>query len=283
MNDASESLCLVFTDLDGSLLDHHNYSYRDALPQLDALERLGIPVIPATSKTRSEIGQLREELGNRHPFITENGAAVLVPVGYFAEQPAGTLERDGFWIMEFSPPRSHWLDLLGEINSSFPGEFDYFYQAGTAGISRMTGLPADKAEQANQREYSEPVLWLGSEQRKLEFTAALRARGASVQQGGRFLAVAGDCDKGRALAWLRGAYLQATPGRPCHELAVGDSGNDCAMLEVAETALLVRSPAHDFPALKRTDGVIYSREFGPAGWAEGVSHWLLQLRQYSQA
>ncbi len=36
MTDASESLCLVFTDLNGSLLDHHNYSYRDALPQLDA-------------------------------------------------------------------------------------------------------------------------------------------------------------------------------------------------------------------------------------------------------
>lgn len=43
---------LVFTDLDGSLLDHHNYSYVNALPQLASLEQLGIPVIPATSKTR---------------------------------------------------------------------------------------------------------------------------------------------------------------------------------------------------------------------------------------
>ena len=46
---------LVFTDLDGSLLDHNTYSYLDARPQLYALERLGIPLIPATSKTRVEI------------------------------------------------------------------------------------------------------------------------------------------------------------------------------------------------------------------------------------
>ena len=35
--------------------------------------------------------------------------------------------------------------------------------------------------------------------------------------------------------------MQATPGRPCHELAVGDSGNDCAMLEAAETLYLKAS------------------------------------------
>jgi mannosyl-3-phosphoglycerate phosphatase family protein len=276
MSGSTEALRLVFTDLDGSLLDHHDYSYRDALPLLRTLERLAIPVIPATSKTRSEISQLREELANEHPFITENGAAVLIPVDYFAEQPAATIERDGFWVREFSSPRKRWLDLLNGMKSRFDGEFDYFFQAGTAGISRMTGLPADKAARANQREYSEPVLWLGSPQRKLEFMAALESQGASVQQGGRFLAVSGDCDKGRALVWLRGAYLQATPGRPCHELAVGDSGNDCAMLEAAETALLVRSPVHDFPALERTSGVIYSRDYGPAGWAEGVARWLQQ-------
>lgn len=127
MTGPGEALRLVFTDLDGSLLDHHNYSYRDALPQLRALERLQIPVIPATSKTRSEISQLRDELANEHPFITENGAAVLIPVGYFAERPPATLERDGFWVREFSSPRDHWIDLLDGMKRRFDGEFDYFF------------------------------------------------------------------------------------------------------------------------------------------------------------
>lgn len=284
MSTAASGVRLVFTDLDGSLLDHHTYSYADALPQVYALERLGIPLVPASSKTRAEIMPLREELGNDHPFISENGAAVHIPLGYFGAQPPATIERDGFWVREFSRPREHWLQLLDDMMSGFGQEFDHFHRAGIAGISRMTGLPTDKAAEANKREYSEPVLWMGSEDRRGEFVAGLQARGASVLQGGRFLAVSGNCDKGRALAWLRDTYLREalglreTPGRVCHDLAIGDSGNDCAMLEAAETALLVRSPVHDFPPLSRGEGVIFSRDYGPGGWAEGVERWLCRFR-----
>jgi mannosyl-3-phosphoglycerate phosphatase family protein len=274
MTGPADTQFLVFTDLDGSLLDHHSYSYLDALPQLAVLERLGIPVIPASSKTRVEIEYLRAALSNVHPFIVENGAAVFIPVGYFDSQPDATVEREGYWVREFSAPRDKWLGILQALNSEFPGEYDYFFQAGTAGIERMTNLPEARALESNQREYSEPVQWLGDEVRKAEFVSCLRSRGASVLQGGRFLAVSGDCDKGRALAWLRRVYQLSKSGAVCHDLAIGDSGNDCAMLEAAETALLVRSPVHKFPVLQRTDGVIFSEEYGPTGWAEGVACWL---------
>jgi predicted mannosyl-3-phosphoglycerate phosphatase (HAD superfamily) len=64
------------------------------------------------------------------------------------------------------------------------------------------------------------------------------------------------------------------------DIAIGDSANDCLMLEAATTALLIRSPVHDFPPLARVDGVIRSQLPGPDGWAEGVSQWL-QLNSLS--
>jgi mannosyl-3-phosphoglycerate phosphatase family protein len=274
VSERPEAQFLVFTDLDGSLLDHHSYSYQDALPQLLNLERLGIPVIPVTSKTRVEIESLREELANGHPFIVENGAAVFIPCGYFEVQPAATKDRDGYWVREFSPPRQHWLCLLEALYSQFPDEFTHFQQAGTEGIVRMTGLSPDQARAANRREYSEPVQWLGSEQRRTQFIACLHEVGARVLQGGRFLSVSGSADKGKALTWLRAIYQEAAGGRPCRDLAVGDSPNDTAMLEAAEAALLIRTADRDWPVLKRRDGVIYSKEPGPAGWAEGVARWL---------
>ena len=82
---------LVFTDLDGSLLDHHSYSFDAARSTLERLDELGIPVIPVTSKTRAEIKQIRDALGNKHPFVAENGAAVFIPRSYFPEPPEGTL------------------------------------------------------------------------------------------------------------------------------------------------------------------------------------------------
>lgn len=278
MSVESGARLLVFTDLDGSLLDHHDYSYRDALPLLRELERAAVPVIPASSKTRAEIERLREELGNGHPFIVENGAAVFIPEGYFSERPPGTAARDGYWIRELVSDRGRWVELLEELAGEFTDEFEYFHRAGPAGIARMTGLPEARAREANQREYSEPVQWLGSEARRAEFIARLESGGATVLQGGRFLSVAGDCDKGRALVWLREVYCGHDPHRRCHDIAIGDSRNDCAMLEAAETALWVRSTAHDFPPLERREGVLHSRGYGPAGWSEGVAQWLHRYR-----
>ncbi|MFV8818315.1 HAD-IIB family hydrolase [Haliea sp. E17] len=275
MSDAGSML--VFTDMDGSLLDHHDYSFRPAQPLLRWLETAGVPVIPNTSKTRAELESLRRNLHNAHPFIVENGAAVFIPIGYFAQQPAETRTAGDFWVRELSAPRQRWLDVLAELEGEYPGEFTSFQRAGTAGVMALTGLPESSAAQANLREYSEPVSWLGDAPRREAFVEALRERGANPLQGGRFLTLAGDCDKGRALRWLRAAYLSAGYAEPVHDIAIGDSGNDIAMLETAETALVVRSPVHDFPQLERGDKTLYSTECGPSGWAEGVARWLEDL------
>ncbi|NNC55214.1 MAG: HAD hydrolase family protein, partial [Pseudomonadales bacterium] len=67
---------MVFTDLDGSLLDHHSYSYDAALPALTLLEQKNIPIIFCSSKTRAEMDRLRIDMGHAAPFIIENGAAI---------------------------------------------------------------------------------------------------------------------------------------------------------------------------------------------------------------
>ena len=106
---------LVVTDLDGSLLDHHDYSYAPALPVLQVLEEMRVPVVFASSKTRAEMLALRKELGNEHPFIVENGAAVLIPEGYFLKAPEHTELRDGYWVRELAPPRQQWAAPLAAL------------------------------------------------------------------------------------------------------------------------------------------------------------------------
>lgn len=264
---------LVFSDLDGSLLDHHNYSFKAALPMVATLERLGIPLILASSKTCAEMLELRAALGNLSPFIVENGAAVFIPRHTFPEQPADTEVRGDFWVHEMAPPRSRWLAVLATLEEEFPGEFDSFYRAGVPGIMEMTGLGEVEARTANDRSYTEPVRWLGSVKREPLFIKRLHDAGATVFKGGRFLSVSGGCDKGQALCWLRSLYTKFAGGSMV-DLAIGDSDNDRPMLEAAHSALLIRSPVHAFPSLAKADSVIRSVHYGPAGWAEGVTHWL---------
>jgi HAD superfamily hydrolase (TIGR01484 family) len=74
---------IIYTDLDGTLLDEKSYSFLDAAPALRAAQAKGIPVIFCSSKTSAEIARIRQQLEVRDPFIVENGAAIFTPTGYF--------------------------------------------------------------------------------------------------------------------------------------------------------------------------------------------------------
>ena len=269
---------IVFTDLDGSLLDHYSYSSEAARPALARLVEQSIPVVLCSSKTRVEIEQIRKLLGNTDPFIVENGAGIFVPEqwldGAFSTHAQDVVLKDGYYVHASSDTRQHWLAILDGLTAQYGGEFDTFDRMGGEGIVLLTGLSNAEAALANQREFSEPVHWLGSPERRDAFIAELESHGATVSQGGRFLGVTGVCDKGRALQWLADAMRSCLGCERVDTLAIGDSGNDVPMLEVADTALLIRSPVHEFPELARSRGVLRSRLPGPEGWNEGVMTWL---------
>lgn len=303
---------LVFTDMDGSLLDHYSYSHQPADAMLKKLEDQGIPVIANTSKTFDELIELRRSINNRHPLIAENGAVVYLPKALFAGAPAECTDFGDYWVKEFCPPRSRWQSIINSLTEEFSGEFSTFEQGGIDAIIEWTGLSEKQARLAAQRRYGEPVRWFGSDERAELFIARLRDLGASVLQGGRFIHVSGQSDKGLAMQWLAALYMKNMQSEPrVATLAIGDGPNDIAMLEVADFALIIRSPANPAPKLLRLkdretlgaipssesgsesesgprstgesqdqqdrSNVIISKAYGPEGWAEGVAAILTKL------
>lgn len=265
---------IIFTDLDGSLLDHDNYSHSPADDLLEKLEHDQIPVILTTSKTRAEVEVLRSELNNQHPFIIENGAAIYIPQDYFPSKPEGCVEMGGFWVFSFCETRQHWLSILENAKTLFPHTFSHFTAMKEEVIAQVTGLSLLQAQHANNREYGEPISWLGVDKAKQEFIQWLEQQGGHVLQGGRFLHLSGRCNKGEALAWLAEQYQQQFNNNKTADkvktIAIGDSDNDIAMMEEATLALIIRSHVHAPPKLKRQSGFFISEEFGPRGWNSGL-------------
>jgi predicted mannosyl-3-phosphoglycerate phosphatase (HAD superfamily) len=109
---------------------------------------------------------------------------------------------------------------------------------------------------------------------KQQFIEELQQAGAHILEGGRFMHVSGDCDKGRALQWLTQIFQAAEPDKTMLSLAIGDSQNDQALLEQADYALLIRSPVHPLPTVNREQNLTISTHTGPKGWAEGVNQIL---------
>ena len=66
----------IFTDLDGSLLNHNNFDFKEIKNFILNCIKNGIKIIPNTSKTKSEIQVFLNQLGQNLPFVVENGAAI---------------------------------------------------------------------------------------------------------------------------------------------------------------------------------------------------------------
>lgn len=273
---------LIFTDLDGTLLDHHTYSFDAALPTLEQLKTSHVPVIATTSKTLEEVQNIYKALKLTTPFIIENGAAIYIPVSFFPSQPADTIQQQGFWIKSFSQSREKYIAIVEQLTKEFGAFFKSFYQMSNADIAEVTGLSQENAELANQRQYGEPVLWQGDEQQKYAFISAAKSLGANVLIGGRFIHVCGACDKGKALNWLAGEYQHQFKLPVVTAIALGDSGNDNAMLEAADIAVQIKSPTHSYPAIDKSKAAfIYQTQgYGPIGWNEALN-FILDFSSYN--
>ncbi|MFC6670173.1 HAD-IIB family hydrolase [Marinobacterium aestuariivivens] len=265
---------LISTDLDGTLLDHYSYSAAAAESQLRTLQTLDIPWILNTSKTLAELEPLRQCLGHRDPFVVENGAAVYIP----AELPVATTtcpQIDGRYRRQtFGPDRSRILNALAPLSRRY--RFTGFAAMTTDSIVRLTGLAPEAAAQALQRQFTEPLVWQDSAAALDDFAAELALVGLQIQRGGRFVHVMGHCDKAAAMGWLAGRYGELW-NEPVTTLALGDGENDIGMLQQADIAVLVRSPAHPPPAVPGRADIRLTDETGPAGWSQAVKQTLTEL------
>ena len=265
---------LIFSDMDGTLLDHYSYSHSDADDTLNCLAKYTIPVIANTSKTFAEMLVLQAELNNKHPFIIENGAAVYIPNDYFPQRPTGMLQQGDFWVKSFVQKRPYWQAIIGQLRTRYYDCFKTFAQLGPKQIAELTGLSAESSYRSSQRKYSEPIIWTADAALKRKFINELRELGANVLIGGRFIHVSGHSDKGAAMQWLCQQYQTAYQDTVIKSLAVGDGQNDAAMLEQADLAILIRSPVHDLPVLSRTKGCYISDYEGPKGWSQSVEKFM---------
>ena len=265
---------IVFTDLDGTLLDHETYSFEPALPALDVLKEKNIPLVLCTSKTRAEIEPLRNQLKNIHPFISENGGALFIPKGYFCPEPETDWQDDHYLTIELGTQYNQLREVFKRMQSALPVKLKGFGDCKPDEVAELCGLSLPAAKLAMQREYDEPFIVEG----KIPFDALQEIACHSalqVTKGGRFYHLMGNNDKGKAVLLLREMY-QGDSEHP-KTVALGDSLNDLPMLQAVDYPVLVKKHdgSHD-PAVK-LDKILLARSSGPSGWCEALLELLPAL------
>lgn len=252
---------IIFSDLDGTLLDHHSYSWERARPALAKISELRIPLILCTSKTAAEVSKIHLSMNLRHPYIVENGAAIVFPEAEDCRnQNAHFLGR-------------HYSDLLPivqKIRQDGGYRFTGFYDMTASEVAAETGLTSEQSKLAKDRLSTEPLKWEDSDVALDRFKADLAKLDLRLVQGGRFYHILDSkADKGNALLWLLDYFKQNHTYKNWFSVALGDGPNDQSMLEAADLAVIIPSVSGRSPNPYNSK-ILHATEPGPCGWNRAI-------------
>ncbi len=258
---------VIFTDLDGTLLDHDTYSWAPAAPAIARIKKLGIPLIAISSKTLAELSYINSEHDLFDGLIGENGGVICL--GNQIEQPG---------------PATRTIDAARDaIRAAVAVPVQSFHTVSPAIIANATGLAIDDAARAGDRFCSDPLIWQPDDAdiataRTIAETFALK-----LVKGGRFHTLCGPTtDKGAAMARMlellaQNGVLPSTGVTP-RTIALGDSANDATMLAAADFPIQIpQKHASTTTALIKDQKLIIAPEPGPAGWNAAIQSLLDQL------
>ncbi|MEZ6041046.1 MAG: HAD-IIB family hydrolase [Planctomycetaceae bacterium] len=265
---------IVFTDLDGCLLNKHDYDWSAAAGTLQELRRRAIPVVLNSSKTVAEMRELSSELGlDGRTIISENGGVICW--GKEVPKLAGSVEVIG-------SVRRDIVRLLGTLKDRY--QFRSFEDMGLDGVMEETQLPRHRASLAMQRESTEPLIWEDTNQAREDFESVLHLHGFHLTKGGRFWHVAGDASKGTAMQKVTSEFLRqsllSSPQEILLTAAVGDSPIDQSMLDVADVPIGIPTDRGLGVRIDARRGIAATL-VGAAGWAEAVTRLLREFDEPS--
>jgi len=264
---------VVLTEPLDFFLPHGQPAERGAQEALAELERRQVPLVFVSRGTRAQVDFIRRRIGNRHPFITENGGGLFVPEGYFRQRIAGAVMIRHYHSIAFARPYGEACAALEEAANEAEAEVAGFHQMSAREVAENAGLPQRAAEMARLREFDEPFFFAGEEaaaSKRLERVA--RLRGWRVTRGKRFWHFSAGADVAAAVRRLMELYRGDRHRGRMRSVAIGSSRYDLPMLAAAGRAIVLPSPDGGYdPALEeKLPGARRAESGGIAGWNEAV-------------
>lgn len=257
---------IVFTDLDGTFLNHDNYSFSESKEAQSLLGKHKIPLIFTTSKTKIEAELLQQKVGIKEPFIVENGAALFIPKGYQNKDFSFLEAFEDYYILQLGVSYVKVVNFYKTYKSEF--KMFGFSDMTNEEVAKHTGLPLEGAKLCKKRDFTEPVLLEDETLLKSLENKAL-AYGLKITKGGRFYHIIGENqDKGKAVKKCINIFENLFNTK-IKSIGLGDGENDIPLLESVNVPIAIQNHAGNYISLT-TGQVQQSTYSGAKGWNEMI-------------
>ena len=259
---------IIFTDLDGSLLDKDTFEFHEIEDYFRDLVSKGIKIIPNSSKTKAELSNFNKQYNLDLSFIAENGSSI-----------------HGLNLIHENLPSNIFLSRTVDeiykiynqnVTDNLKEKITFILRLKSKEQKEIFGLPLDKMMLAIKRDYSIPIQFNGTESEKNEFFNIINESGLTIQTGGRIMNICDNTNKSKAMV----KTIQLIKDEMNDEIitiGVGDNHNDIEMLKKSDYACLVKNDNFD-SSLINIDNLIKSSEPSPLGWADVIKTAIQKIK-----
>jgi mannosyl-3-phosphoglycerate phosphatase len=255
---------VIFTDIDGTLLDTYFPDLNKAKKLVEKTTQNGIRLILCSSKTELEQNIIRSNIQLYEPFIVENGGATIIPVGYFKKSKFNHLKKfQNKYIIETGGSSFKIRSLLKKIRTKHKINFKGTSDLSIPELLKITKLSEDYAKRMIKRKYSETIIQIDKKDMP-NFVNNVEELGLKVIPGGQYFDITLGNDKGTAVKILMDIFRREYENNVTF-FGIGDSKNDEPMLSLMNFPILVQKADGSWQNL-RINNLQKVKGIGPRGW-----------------
>ena len=259
---------LIFTDLDGSLLDRDTFKFDEIKDYIRQLISKGIFIIPNTSKTEKEILEFNSDLGSSLPFISENGSSI---------NGLNLLNKDLPQELILSREKEILLEIFKKtVSPNLQNKCKWLSEMDTRNQSLILGLEHKKLKMALDRKFTLPFIFNGNKNQKKELSKIIKNKGLFLQEGGRVIHLTDRVNKAKALKVFVRFYKKNN--KNVKTIAVGDNYNDLDMLKTSDFPCLVFNDKFTLDEIP-INNLIITNKPSPEGWADVIKMALVKINK----
>ena len=263
---------IIYTALEGALLDARTGSFAAAEEALSELARRHIPLVLVTSRTRDEIEPLRRQMEHSHPFITESGGGIYFPDGYFNIKIPDVQRSGRYLCLALGRPYKGVCDALDEVAEQTGVGVAGFHHMSRREIAENTGLKQRDADLARSREFDEPFFFTSADENDIaRFIATAKERGFQTRLGQRFWHFSSGCDSARAVRSLTKLFRDATRIK-LRAVGIGPASEELPWLRAVDHAVSLGAPesVRKHGEAPPPEDAAPTPVSGPSGWSSFI-------------